>query len=59
MIRYLDALREALGLDKGPLLRESDDDGARVLTDIEWARAKHTYGEQVRALAAEIKAASG
>lgn len=58
MIRYLDALREALRMDKGPLLREPDDDGARVLTDIEWARAKHTHGEQVRALAAEIKAAS-
>ncbi len=60
MIRYLDALREALHLAKGLLLREpAGDDGTRVLTDIAWAQAKHTYGEQVRALAAEIKAAAG
>ncbi|MCW3838565.1 helicase-related protein [Micromonospora yasonensis] len=58
MIRYLDALREALRLDKGPLLRPPTDDGTRVLSDIEWSRAKHLYGEQVRALAIEIKTAT-
>jgi hypothetical protein len=57
MIRYLDALRDALGLDKAPLLRPPTDDDVRVLTDIEWTRAKYTYGEQLRALAAEIKTA--
>jgi hypothetical protein len=57
MIRYLDALREALQLGTGPLLRKPNDH-ARVLTGVEWARARHTYGEQVRALAAEITAVS-
>ncbi len=57
-IRYLDALRMALNLDKGPLLREPDDDGARTLTEIDWTRAKHGYGEEIRSLGAEIRAAS-
>lgn len=43
MIRYLDALRGAFQLDTGPLLKEPDDH-TRVLTEIEWARARHTYG---------------
>ncbi|MFI7552162.1 DEAD/DEAH box helicase [Micromonospora sediminimaris] len=58
MLRYLDALREALRLDKGPLLRPPTDDGTRALSAIEWARAKHLYGEQVRGLAVEIKKAT-
>ncbi|MET8359345.1 helicase-related protein [Micromonospora sp. NPDC005171] len=58
MIRYLDALREALQLNKGPLIGTPTEDGTRVLTDVEWARAKHMYGDQVRALATEIKTAA-
>lgn len=55
MIRYLDALRGALQLDTAPLLRHPDDH-TRVLTNIQWARAKHIYGEQVRTLAGQVKA---
>ncbi len=55
MLRYLDAVRERLGLDKGRFLRTpANDDGERRLSDVEWARRKHSYGEQLKALAAEI-----
>ncbi len=55
MLRYLDAMRGQLNLDKGPFLRPPQhDDGERRLDEIEWARRKHSYGEQIRALAGEF-----
>ncbi|HZL05232.1 MAG TPA: C-terminal helicase domain-containing protein, partial [Coriobacteriia bacterium] len=53
-IRYLDAVRDQLDLGKGPLLLLSHDDDRR-LDEVEWTRKKYTYGEQLKALAAEIK----
>jgi hypothetical protein len=54
-LRYLDALRAALGLSKGPLLGPPAEEGRR-LDDVEWARQKYRYGERLKALAVEIKA---
>jgi hypothetical protein len=53
MLRYLDAVRERLGLDKGKFLQPPKDDD-RLLDEVEWARRKYAYGEQIRVLAGEV-----
>ncbi|MGY1667979.1 helicase-related protein [Geodermatophilus sp. SYSU D00696] len=52
-LRYLDALRQRLGVGKGPLLRKPLDDES-LLDETEWARRRYGYSERVKALAAEI-----
>ncbi|MEV4483629.1 DEAD/DEAH box helicase [Micromonospora coxensis] len=53
-LRYIDAFRQRLSLEKGPFLRP-DGDEDRVLDEDEWARRKYVYGERLKALGAEIQ----
>jgi hypothetical protein len=52
-LRYIDAFRQRLGLDKGRFLRVHGD-GEDVLDQQQWAQRKHAHAERLRELGAEI-----
>ena len=54
MLRYLDAFRDHLGVNKGTLLGQSDAE-LLTLSALDWSRKKYEYGEQLKSLAVEIK----
>jgi superfamily II DNA or RNA helicase len=53
-LRYLDAVRDQLGVGKALLLRPAGDDD-RLLDEVEWSRRKHSHSERLRLLAADIR----